>query len=76
MKIVEDNGTPERVSRVFSVCGEIFRYASANEKIPYNILQDIDKKSVFIQKDEKHFPVILDEKEIGFFNMLLMAVSI
>ena len=64
IKIIESNGTLEMASRVFSLCNEIFRYASANEKIPYNILQDIDKKSVFIQKEEKHFPVILDEKEI------------
>lgn len=64
VKIIEANGTLEMASRVFSLCNEIFRYASANEKIPHNILQDIDKKSVFIQKEEKHFPVILDEKEI------------
>jgi len=64
VKVIESNGTLEMASRVFSLCNEIFRYASANEKIPYNILQDIDKKSVFIQKEEKHFPVILDEKEI------------
>jgi len=35
-------------------------------------LQDIDKKSVFIQKEEKHFPVILDEKEI---KVLLEALD-
>lgn len=64
IRIIEANGTLEMSYRVFSLCNEIFRYASANEKIPYNILQDIDKKSVFIQKEEKHFPVILDEKEI------------
>ncbi len=64
VKIIESNGKLEMASRVFSLCNEIFRYASANEKIPYNILQDIDKKSVFIQQEEKHFPVILDEKEL------------
>ena len=64
IKIIESNGTLEMASRVFSLCNEIFRYASANEKIPYNILQDIDKKSVFMQQEEKHFPVILDEKEL------------
>ena len=64
VKIIEENGTLEMANRIFSLCNEIFRYAAANDKIPYNILQDIDKKSVFIQKEEKHFPVILDEKEI------------
>ncbi len=64
IKVIESNGTLEMANRVFSLCNEIFRYAAANEKIPYNILQDIDKKSVFIQPEEKHFPVILDEKEI------------
>jgi len=64
IKVIESNGTLEMANRVFSLCNEVFRYASANEKIPYNILQDIDKKSVFIQKEEKHFPVILDEEEI------------
>jgi len=64
IKIIESHGTLEMASRVFSLCNEIFRYASANEKIPYNILQDIDKKSVFMQQEEKHFPVILDEKEL------------
>ena len=64
IKVIESHGTLEMSKRVFSLCNEIFRYASANEKIPYNILQDIDKKSVFMQKEEKHFPVILEEKEI------------
>lgn len=64
VKLIEANGTLEMASRVFSLCNGIFRYASANEKIPYNILQDIDKKSVFRQTEEKHYPVILDEKEI------------
>lgn len=72
VKIIEANGTLEMASRVFSLCNEIFRYASANEKIPYNILQDIDKKSVFVEKEEKHFPVILDEKEI---KVLLKALD-
>lgn len=72
IKVIESNGTLEMSNRVFSLCNEIFRYASANEKIPYNILQDIDKKSVFIQKEEKHFPVILDEKEI---KILLKALD-
>ncbi len=72
IKIIESNGTLEMSNRVFSLCNEIFRYASANEKLPYNILQDIDKKSVFIQKEEKHFPVILDEKEI---KILLKALD-
>ena len=72
IKIIESNGTLEMSNRVFSLCNEIFRYASANEKIPYNILQDIDKKSVFVQKEEKHFPVILDEKEI---KILLKALD-
>ena len=72
VKIIEANGTLEMASRVFSLCNEIFRYASANEKIPYNILQDIDKKSVFVEKEEKHFPVILDEKEI---KVLLQALD-
>ncbi len=72
VKIIESNGTLEMASRVFSLCNEIFRYASANEKIPYNILQDIDKNSVFIKKIEKHFPVILDEKEI---KILLKALD-
>lgn len=64
IKLIEANGTLEMANRVFSLCNEIFRFASANEKIPYNILQDIDKKSVFKQNEEKHYPVILDEKEI------------
>ncbi len=64
IKLIEANKTLEMSSRVFSLCNEVFRYASANEKIPYNILQDIDKKSVFKQAEEKHYPVILDEKEI------------
>jgi len=72
IKLIEENKTLEMSSRVFSLCNEVFRYASANEKIPYNILQDIDKKSVFIQKEEKHFPVILDEKEI---KVLLKALD-
>jgi len=64
IRLIEANGTLEMASRVFSLCNEIFRYAAANDKIPYNILQDIDKKSVFKQPDEKHYPVILDEQEI------------
>ncbi len=64
IKVIESRGTLEIADRVFSLCNAIFKYAAANEKIPYNLLQDIDKKSVFKQKETKHFPVILDEKGI------------
>ena len=64
IKVIESNGTLEISDRVFSLCNAVFKYAAANEKIPYNLLQDIDKRSVFKQKEIKHFPVILDEKEI------------
>jgi integrase len=64
IKVIESNGTLEISDRVFSLCNAVFKYAAANEKIPYNLLQDIDKKSVFKQREVKHFPVILNEEEI------------
>ena len=72
IKKIEAQKTYEMSQRVFSLCHEIFRYAAANELIPYNLLQDIDKKSVFIRQAPNHHPVLLDPAEI---KALLIAMD-
>ena len=64
VKKIEDRGTIETAHRVLSLCNEVFRYATAHEKIPHNILADIDKKSILKPSPDKHYPTITEPEEI------------
>lgn len=72
IKRIEARGAIETAHRVFSLCNEIFGYAAANEKIPFNILRDIDKSNVFKTPKEKNYPTITNPLEIKY---LLQAID-
>ncbi len=64
VKRIEARGTIETAHRVLSLCNSVFRYATAHEKIPYNILADIDRKNILKPAPDKNYPTITDPEEI------------
>ena len=69
---IEQRGAIETAHRVFYLCSNVFKYAVTNEKIPYNILADIDKKHILQSSPEKHYPVLTNPKDI---KALLAAID-
>jgi integrase len=65
VKRIEERGAIETAHRVFAICNSVFKFAAANEKIPYNILADVDKKNILSPAPEKHYPTITDKEEVG-----------
>jgi len=72
VKKIEERGAIETAHRVYALCNSVFKYAVANEKLPHNIMADIDKKHILQTPTKQNYPTITEPKEIKY---LLEAIE-
>lgn len=70
LRELEKRGILETVSRVKSLCSQVFRYAISTERATRDPASDL--KGALKTPEEKHHPAIIDPKEIG---QLLRAIE-
>jgi len=63
LRTLEKRGVLETVSRVKSLCSQVFRYAIATERATRNPASELT--GALKTPKEKHHPAIIDPKEIG-----------
>jgi len=54
----------ETAKRVFIMLNQIFRYAVVMDKIPHNIIADLDRKIIIGKIERKSYATFTDDKEI------------
>lgn len=72
LKEIQSKGSIEVAERVFNMLSNIWRYAVTMQIVEHNIIADIEKSMVIQTQDKKHYPTIIDPKEIG---ILLNAID-
>lgn len=65
IKKTEERGKLETAHRLFTLCGQIWKYAVTHGKAPRNITADIDKRYALKKPDAQNFAHIIDEKQLG-----------
>lgn len=62
---IEARGTVEAAKRVKVICGQVFRYAVAHDKIAHDPSASLKPSELFRKVEKRHFAAVTDPKELA-----------